>query len=181
MRELQCKADRYHHEGISASPKIDNACHRRKYKNEQKKVFLEFSENLFASSCTIVSSNLSVFNPTFVNPIASKSALITSTATWITNEYIFKLKIRYTTLGDWINVSSLLYRRTSKQPMIDKKSDAKGAQKKKNIDIIYLEKRAHMMKKDQFKVKDVFGDILGKESFSPQQITKIQNFLAEIM
>ena len=38
-----------------------------------------------------------------------------------------------------------------------------------------------MLKKTQFRVEDVFGDILGKESISPEQITKLNNFLARMM
>ena len=41
--------------------------------------------------------------------ISSSTALLTSTAILITNEYISKLKTRYTKLGDWINAITLLY------------------------------------------------------------------------
>ena len=57
----------------------------KKEKLNKKKIFLEYSEALIASSCTIVSSTLSVINPTFGIPIASKSAEILPTATLITN------------------------------------------------------------------------------------------------
>ena len=33
----------------------------------------------------------------------------------------------------------------------------------------------------QFKVQDVFGDVIGKNSISPEQITKLNNFLAKIL
>ena len=37
------------------------------------------------------------------------------------------------------------------------------------------------MKNTSFKVEDVFGDIISKDSFSQEQITKLNNFLAKIM
>ena len=37
------------------------------------------------------------------------------------------------------------------------------------------------MKNTQFKVEDVFGDIVSKNNFSQEQITKINNFSAKIM
>ena len=39
----------------------------------------------------------------------------------ITNEYIKKMKVRYTKLRDWINVITLLYEKILKQSRIDKK------------------------------------------------------------
>ena len=37
------------------------------------------------------------------------------------------------------------------------------------------------MKNTQFKVEDVFGDVISKDIFSQEQITKLNNFLAKIM
>ena len=37
------------------------------------------------------------------------------------------------------------------------------------------------MKNTSFKVEDVFGVIISKDSFSQEQITKPNNFLAKIM
>ena len=37
------------------------------------------------------------------------------------------------------------------------------------------------MKNTQFKVEDVFGDVISKDCISPEQITKLNNFLAKIM
>ena len=37
------------------------------------------------------------------------------------------------------------------------------------------------MKNTSFKVKDVSGDTISKDSFSPEQITKLNNFLAKVM
>ena len=37
------------------------------------------------------------------------------------------------------------------------------------------------MKKTQFKVEDVFGDVNSKDSISTEQITKLNNFLAKML
>ena len=37
------------------------------------------------------------------------------------------------------------------------------------------------MKNTQFKVEDVFGDVISKDSISAEQITKLNNFLAKMM
>ena len=54
--------------------------------------------------------------------VSSSTALLTSIAILITDEYTSKLKIRYTKLRDWINVITLLYEKTLKQSVIDKKN-----------------------------------------------------------
>ena len=61
---------------------------------------------------------MGLINPGAGIIISSSSVLLTSIAILITNEYISKLKIRYTKLRDWINVITLLYEKTS---MVDKK------------------------------------------------------------
>ena len=35
------------------------------------------------------------------------------------------------------------------------------------------------MDSTKFKVEDIFGDAIGKDSISPEQITKLNNFLAK--
>ena len=35
------------------------------------------------------------------------------------------------------------------------------------------------MKNTQFKVEDVFGDVISKDFISPEQTTKLNNFLAK--
>ena len=37
------------------------------------------------------------------------------------------------------------------------------------------------MKKTQFKVEEVIGDIINKDNISLEQITKLNNFLAKLM
>ena len=37
------------------------------------------------------------------------------------------------------------------------------------------------MRTTQFRVEDIFGDIINKDTISPVQITKLNSFLARIM
>ena len=64
---------------------------------------------------------------------------------------------------------------------MDKKIDQKEAEQLKQIYNHYVDKREDIMKNTQFKVEDVFGDVISKDNFSQEQITKLNNFLAKIM
>ena len=121
-----------------------------------------------------------------INPRAgfifsSSTDLLTSIAILITKEYISELKIRYTKLREWIKVLILFYEKTLKQIMIDTKIDQKEADELKKIYNHYLYKRKEIMKNTQFKVEDVFGDVMSKDIFSQEQIPKLNKFLAKIM
>ena len=140
---------------------------------------LIITEVLIGSGSAISSSTLGLNNPRAGIIISSSTALITSRAILITNEYISKLKIRYTKLGYWINVITLLYEKTLKQSMVDKKTDAKEAQELKKIYNHYLDKRKEIMKNTQFRVGDVFDDVISKDNFSRKQITNLKKFLSK--
>ena len=142
---------------------------------------LIITEILIGSGSAISSSTLGWISPGAGIVILSSTALLTSFAILITNEYISKLEIRYTKLRDWINVITLLYEKALKQSMVDKKVDEKEAQEVKKIYNHYLDKRKEIMKNTQFKVEDVFGCVIGKDTFSQEQITKLNNFLAKIL
>ena len=43
----------------------------------------------------------------------------------------------------------------------------------------YLDKRGEIMKNTQFEVWDVFGDVKGKESITPEETTKLKIFQAK--
>ena len=101
--------------------------------------------------------------------VSSSAALLTSIAILITNEYISKLKIRFTKLRDWINVVTLLYEKTLETSMVDKKNDEKEALELKKIYNHYLDKRKDIMENTQFKVEDVFDDVISKDNFSQEQ------------
>ena len=65
--------------------------------------------------------------------------------------------------------------------MIDKKIDEKEAEELKNICKHYIDRRKKVMKNTSFKNEDVFGDVISKDNFSQEQITKLKNFLAKIL
>ena len=65
--------------------------------------------------------------------------------------------------------------------MVDKKINEKEAQELKKKYIHYFDKKKEIMKRTSFRVEDIFGDIISKDSFSQEQITKLNNFLAKIM
>ena len=182
IKNLKYQSEKHDHENILKSLKVDNEYYKKKYKSlNKKKILLIITEILVGSGSAIGSSAMSMINPGAGIIISSSTALLTSIAILITNEYISKLKIRYTKLRDWINVSTLLYEKTLKESMIDKKIDQKEAEQLKQIYNHYIDKRSEIMKNTSFKVEDVFGDVISKDNFSQEQITKLNNFLAKIM
>ena len=182
IKNLKYQTEKHDHENILKSLKADNESLKKKYKSlNKKKVILIITEILIGSGSAITSSTFSLNSPSIGIPIASCSALLTSIAILITNEYISKLKIRYTKLRDWINVITLLYEKTLKQSMIDKKIDEKEAEQLKQIYNHYVDKKSEIMKNTQFKVEDIFTDVILKDTISTEQITKLNNFLARMM
>ena len=181
LKELQYKTEKHDHENILKSLKSDNESYKKKYKSlNKKKVLLIITEILIGSGSAITSSTFSLINPSIGIPIASCSALLTSIAILITNEYIIKLKKRYTKLRYWINVITLLYEKTLKESMIDKKIDQKEAEQLKQIYNHYVDKKSEIMKNTQFKVEDIFNDVINKDTISQEQIVKLNNFLAKM-
>ena len=100
----------------------------------KKKALLIITEILVGSACAVGSSTMGLINPGAIIIISSSTALLAS----IANEYISKLEIRYTKLRDWINVITLLYEKTLKTFMVDKKIDEKEAMELKKYIIIIL-------------------------------------------
>ena len=142
LKELQYKTEKHDHENILKSLKVDNEYYKEKYKNlNKKKILLIITEILIGSGSAIGSSTMGLINPGAGIILSSSTALLTSIAILITNEYISKLKIRYTKLRDWINVITLLYEKTLKKSMIVKKIDEKEAQQLKQIYNHYIDKR----------------------------------------
>ena len=88
---------------------------------------LIITEILVGSGSAKGTSTMSLINPSIGVVITSSTALLTSLAILITNEYISKLKLRYTKLRDWINFITILYEKTLNQSMVDKKIDEKEA------------------------------------------------------
>ena len=122
IKNLKYQTEKHDHENIFKSLKIDNEYYKKKYKSlNRKKVLLIITEILVGSASAVGSSTMSLINPGVGIIISSSTALLTSIAILITNEYISKLKLRYTKLRDWINVITLLSEKTLKESMIDKK------------------------------------------------------------
>ena len=104
------------------SLKIDSEHYKKKYKSlNKKKILLVITETLVGTASAVGSSTMGLINPGTGIIILSSTALLTSITILIANEYVSKLKIRYTKLRDWINVNTLLYKKTLKESMIDKK------------------------------------------------------------
>ena len=65
--------------------------------------------------------------------------------------------------------------------MMDKKIDQKEAEELKKTYTLYTDKRKAIMKNTSFRVEDVFSDVISKDIFSREQITKLKTFLAKII
>ena len=134
LKELQYKTERHDHENILKCLKNDNEYYKKKYKNlNKKKILLIITEILVGASSAVGSSSMALINPGAGIIISSSTALLTSIAILITNEYISKLGVRYTKLRDWINVITLLYEKTLEESMIDKIINQKEADQLKQI------------------------------------------------
>ena len=64
--------------------------------------------------------------------------------------------------------------------MVDKKIDEKEAQELKKLYNLYIDRKSEFMKNNSFKVEDVFGDVISEDTFSQEQITKLNNFSGKI-
>ena len=180
IKNLKYQQEKHDHENILKSLKSDSESYKKKYKSlNEKKVILIITEILVGSGSAIGTSTMSLVNPSIGIVLTSSTALLTSIAILITNEYISKLKIRYTKLRDWINVITLLYEKTLKESMIDKKIDEKESEQLKQVYNHYVDKKSEIKKNTQFKVEDVFSDVISKDSISLEQITKLNNFLTK--
>ena len=182
IKNLKYQSEKHDHENILKCLKVDKENYNKKYKSlNKKKILLIITEILVGSGSAIGTSTMSLINPNIGVVLTSSTALLTSIAILITNEYISKLKTRYIKIKDWINVITLLYEKTLRQSMIDKKSDEREAEQLKQIYNHYIDKKEEIMKNTSFKVEDVFSDVVSKDTISPEQITKLNNFLAKTM
>ena len=182
IKNLKYQTEKHDFENILKSLKSDNESYRKKYKSlNRKKILLIITEVLIGSGSAIGTSTMSLINPSIGVVSTSSSALLTSIAILITNEYISKLKIRYTKLRDWINVITLLFEKTLKESMIDKKINEKEAEQLKQIYNHYVDKKSEIMKNTSFKVEDIFTDVMSKDIISTEQTTKLNNFSAKMI
>ena len=122
IKDLRYQTEKHDHENILKCLIIDSEYYIKKDKNlNKKKALLIITEILIGSGSAIGNSTMGLINHGVGIIISSSTALLTSIAILIRNEYIRKLKMRYTKLRDWINVITLLYDKTLKQSMVDKK------------------------------------------------------------
>ena len=181
IKNLKYQTEKHDHENILKSLKVDNEYYKKKYKSlNKKKILLIITEILIGGSSAIGTSTMSLINPSIGIIASSSTAFLTSLAILITNEYISKLKLRYTKLRDWINFITILYEKTLNQSMIDKKIDEKEAQELKKIYNHYIDKRKEILDSTKFKVEDIFGEVISKDTISQEQIIKLNNFLAKM-
>ena len=82
-------------------------------------------------------------------------------------------------MRDWKNFFTIPYEETIKKSNEDKKIDEKEALEFKKIYIHYLYKRREILTSTKFQVKVAFNDVKSKDSFSPEQITKLNEILAK--
>ena len=123
IKNSKYQTEKHDHESILKSPKIDNKSSRKKYeKLNKKKVILIITEIVVGSGSAISTSTMGLINPSVGIMVTSSTAFLSSIAILITNEYISKLKKRYTKLRDWIIVISLLYEKTLKTSMVEEKN-----------------------------------------------------------
>ena len=119
---MKYQTEKHDHENILNSLKIDYDYYKKNYKSlNKKKLLLKITETLIGLGSAISTSTMSLINPSIGIVLGNSSALSTSIAVLITTEYISKLKIRYTKVREWINVITVLYEKTLKESMIDKK------------------------------------------------------------
>ena len=182
IKNLKYQTEKHYHENILKSPKIDNDYYKKIYKSLiRKKILSCITEILIGSGWAISTSTMSFINPSIGLVLTSSTPLLTSLAILITNEYISKIKLRYTNLRDLINFITILYEKTLKESMIDKRNDQIEAEHLKQIYNHYIDKREEIMNSTKFKVEDVFSDVISKDSISPKQITKLNSFLTKIL
>ena len=123
IKSLKYQTEKHDHENILKSNKIDKEYYKKKYNSLiRKKVLIIITEILIGSGSALSTSTMSIINPSLGIVLTSSTALLTSLAILITNEYISKLKLRFTKLRDWINFITILYEKTLKESMIDKKN-----------------------------------------------------------
>ena len=180
---MKYKTEKHDYEKILKSLKIDNGFYRKKQKSLNKnEVFTIVSEFLKGSVGLGVGSGLTVSGLAPVGIMwASSISLLFSISTLITNGYFSKLKKRYLKLRNWIIVNTLLNEKILKNSMVDKKFDQKEAEELKKIYNHYFDKRKEIMKNTQFRVEDIFGDIINKDKNSQDQMIKLNNFSAKMM
>ena len=180
IRDLKHRTEKHDYENILKSLNLHSENYKKKYKSLNKKTFMIVSETLIGIGGSSVGSGLTLSGIAPVGMVTVGSiSFLSSISTLITNEFFSKLKIRYTKLRDCNNVTSLLFEKTMKESMIDKKVDGKQGEKLRLIFNHYINKQDEIKKSTQFKVEEVFGNVIPKDTFLPEQTTKLTYFQSE--
>ena len=106
-KNLTYKTEKTDHEKISKSHKIDIEFFKKDESLNKKKVLLIITETFLQTGSAEIISTMSLINPS-TGTVITSSAVPTSIAILISNEYISKSKLRYTKLREWLNVTTLL-------------------------------------------------------------------------
>ena len=94
IKSLKYKTEKHDfYNSLLQSLKVDNEHHKKNYKSLKiKKVILFITEISLGSDSAITASTMSLINPSIGIVLTSSTALLTSFAILITNEYLSKLK-----------------------------------------------------------------------------------------
>ena len=128
---MKYQTEKHDHENILKSLKIDSENYKKNYKSLNKeKVFMIVSKISIGGVGLGVGSGLTVSGLASIGLVcASSISVLSKTWTLISNEYFSRMRIRFTKLKDWIIEITLLYEKTLKQSMVDKKIDERRHKK----------------------------------------------------
>ena len=68
-----------------------------------------------------------------------------------------------------------------KESVIDKNFDEKEGEKLRSIYNHYINKQDEIKRSTQFRIEEIFANIIPKDTISPEQITKPNIFSAKLM
>ena len=181
---MKYRTEKHDYENILKSLEIDNDYYKKKYKSvNKKKIYISILEILAGASGVVVGSTLTAtgVGTQIGVPVAGVSSFAISVAVLFTNEYFSRLKLRYQKLRDQINMIKLLYEKTLKKSLVDKKIDEKESEELKSIYNQYITKRKEIMENTKFTVEDIFGRLDLSENISAEQIRTLNALLAKMM
>ena len=136
MKDMKYKTEKYDHENIIKSLKIDKDHSNQNYsKRKKKKIFITTLKRLTSASGLAVGRSLTVtgVGASIGVPVAGCTSILPSVATLFTNEYFSKFKLRYTKLKDWIKMVAILKEKTLNKSMIGRRVDGKNVRNLKKI------------------------------------------------
>ena len=138
------------------------------------------SEILIGSAGLGVGSSLTISGLAPVGITCARSiSFLYCKSTLITNEGFSRVRIRYTKLGNWTYVITLLYEKTLNLSMIDRKIDGKEAVELTKKFNHYLDERKEDLNSSKLKVEEVFVDVINKHNSSQNQIIAHNKFSAK--